>query len=136
MGSTRARIRALNRECRNPKEGCLGDTLGDDPDGLVVVDFDGHPMKYDQLRVFEEVIAKQTCRIEIDVPHESCRVWRRTRSFVDTHDEADLNDTWREDLGGGARYMLEETWVKVAESHYDGKCWHASCCMTNDGWRY
>ena len=65
----------------------------------MVVDFDGHPMKYDQLRVFEEVIAKQTCRIELGVPHESGRGWRRTRSFVYTHDEEDLDDTWREDLG-------------------------------------
>ena len=57
-GSHRARIRAFNREVRTPKEGCLGDTLGDEPDGMVIVDFDGHKMKYDQMRVFEGVIAK------------------------------------------------------------------------------
>ena len=43
---------------------------------------------------------------------------------MDTQDEEDLDDTWRRDLGDGARYMLEETWVKVAEPHYDAKCWH------------
>jgi len=117
-GSHRARIRAFNREVRNPKEGCLGDTLGDEPDGMVIVDFDGHPMKYDQMRVFEDVIAKQTSRIEIDVPREGGAGWRRTRSFLDTQDEADLDEEWRRDIGKGARYMLEETWVKVTEPHY------------------
>ena len=69
-------------------------------------------------------IAAVMVRIEIDIPHESGRGWRKSGTFVDTQDEENLDDTWRRDLEGGARYMLEETWVKVAEPHYDAKCWH------------
>ena len=50
-GSPRARIRATRREFRVPKEGELGETLGDEAHGMVVVDAGGHPLKYDALSV-------------------------------------------------------------------------------------
>ena len=37
-GCLRARIRATKRETLNPKEGCLGDTLGEESHGMVIVD--------------------------------------------------------------------------------------------------
>ena len=37
-GCLRARIRATKRETLHPKEGCLGDTLGDESHGMVIVD--------------------------------------------------------------------------------------------------
>ena len=36
--------------------------------GLVVVDPDGHPLKYNQLEVYESIVARQSVRIEVDVP--------------------------------------------------------------------
>ena len=122
-GSHRARIRAYKRETRHPKEGVLGDTLGDEPDGMVVVDMEGTPMKYDQVGVYEDVIAKQTSRIEIDVPRENGKGWRRAGATLSIQDEPELDESWRHDLSNGARYLLEETWVKANEPHYDAKCW-------------
>ena len=37
-GCLRARIRATKRESLNAKEGCLGDTLGEESHGMVIVD--------------------------------------------------------------------------------------------------
>ncbi len=105
-----------------PKEGCLADTLGDEPDGLVTVDFQGHPMQYNEMTVFSDVIAKQTCRIEVEIPRKSGG-WRRAGSSLDTQDFQDLDDSWRDDLSNGARYLLEESHVKANDANYDAKCW-------------
>ncbi len=67
-GCLRARIRATRRESHNPQVGCLGDTLGEEAHGMIVVDAGGHPLKYDSLSVMEDVVATQTSRLEIDVP--------------------------------------------------------------------
>ena len=37
-GCLRTRIRATKRETLHPKEGCLGDTLGEESHGMVIVD--------------------------------------------------------------------------------------------------
>ena len=71
---------------RFPKAGELGDTLGDEISGMVVVDVGGHPLKYDCLTVLESIVAKQNCRVEIDVPREEGRGWRRTNSSFNTQE--------------------------------------------------
>ena len=119
-GSHRARIRATRREFRNPREGELGDTLGEEAHGMVVVDAGGHPLKYDSLTVMESIVAAQSCRIEVDVPGPNGRGWKRTNSDISTQD---LDDEWWEDLATGARHLLEDTWVPANDSHYDAKCW-------------
>ena len=50
-GSPRARIRASRKHCRNLQETEISDTLGEDMQGMVVVDSGGHPMKYDSLTI-------------------------------------------------------------------------------------
>ena len=47
-GSTRARIRATNRVSKTLQDGSLGDTLGDESRGFVVLDFEGHAHKFDE----------------------------------------------------------------------------------------
>ena len=42
-GSTRARIRATTRLSKHMHDGHIGETLGDEARGFVVVDLDGHP---------------------------------------------------------------------------------------------
>lgn len=120
-GSVRARIRATRRESHDPKEGVLGDTMGEEGVAMVVVDSAGHPMKYDALKVFESVVATQSARIEVDVPGEGGRGWRRTNSVVNTQQDEVLNDSWREDLAAGCRHIGEETWVPANDSHFDAK---------------
>ena len=122
-GSRRARIRMTRRESLQPVEGTLDDTLGEEACGMVVVDASGHPMKYDQLQILENAVASQHVRLEIDVPGAEGRGWKRTRSFADTQDDEVLNDQWCKDMQKGVSHILEETWVKASEAHYDAKLW-------------
>ena len=48
---------------------------------------------------------------------------KRTRSFADTQDDEVLNDQWCKDMQKGVSHILEETWVKASEAHYDAKLW-------------
>ena len=68
----------------------------------------------------ENAVASQHVRLEIDVPGAEERGWKRTRSFADTQDDDVLNDQWRADMQKGVSHILEETWVKASEAHYDG----------------
>ena len=147
QGSLRARIRATSREVRHARDGTLGDTLGEERLGMVIVDHlarpppfannahhvieschalgvqdpDGHPMKYDQMSVFESIVAKQHVRIEIDVPGEGGRGWRRSASSFELDLQQDLGEAWRRDLQAGTAYMLQETLVKANDAHMDAK---------------
>ena len=119
-GSTRARIRATRHDSWQPNEGELGDTLGDEAHGMVVVDAGGHPLKYDALSVMESVVATQHCRLEVDAPGPGGKGWRLAASTLSTDD---LGEQWRTDLASGARHVLNETWVPANDPHYDAKCW-------------
>lgn len=88
---------------------------------LGVQDPDGHPMKYDQMSVFESIVAKQHVRIEIDVPGEGGRGWRRSASSIELDSQQDLGEAWRRDLQAGTAYMLQETLVKSNDAHMDAK---------------
>ena len=58
-GCSRARIRATTRASRKLQDGTLADTMGDEAQGMVVVDADGHPTKYDQMESMSNVVAKE-----------------------------------------------------------------------------
>ena len=119
-GSTRARIRATTRESRKLEEGSIGETLGDEARGMVVLDYDGHVFKYDQLEILSDFVAKEVNVLKVDVPNDSGRGWKRTNSEMNTQD---VGENWCEDIAAGSKYVLEETWVKANDSHYDAKCW-------------
>ena len=146
QGSLRARIRATSREVRHARDGTLGDTLGEERLGMVIVDSpsppplasnahhvteschalgmqdpDGHPMKYDQMAVFESIVAKSHVRIEVDVPGKGGRGWRRAASSFELDSQQDLGESWRRDLQAGTAYMLQETIVKANDAHIDAK---------------
>ena len=78
-------------------------------------------MKYDQMSVFESIVAKQHVRVDIDVPREGGRGWRRTVSSFDLDSQQDLGESWRRDLQAGTAYMLQETLVKANDAHIDAK---------------
>ena len=120
-GCLRARIRATNRESRENKEGTLADTLGDEHTGVVVVDAAGHPLKYDALTIFENVVAKQTSRLELEIPGPGGKGWQATGNIIDTQDDPVLNDAWKRDLAKGSAHILEETWVPANDPHYDAR---------------
>ncbi len=117
-GSTRCRIRATARETREPKQGTLLDTLGDETVGYVMVDPTCvSPMKYDQLEILNGIIGKSSVRIVVDDALHN-KSWRKVNAAIDT---SDLGDQWRRDFTQGAQQMLKETWVKATEPHYDAK---------------
>ena len=109
-GCPRARIRATTRVSRNLVHGTLQETMGDEARGMVVVDFDGHPHKYDQLQILSDVVAKEVNVLKIDVPAEG-RGWKRTFSEISTQDD-ELGKDWSQQISQGAKYVLQETWVK------------------------
>ena len=111
QGSLRARIRATSREIRHTRDGTLAETLGEESIGLVVVDPDGHPLKYNQMEVLESIVAKQSVRIEVDVPGKDHRGWSRASCSFEVDAQPDLDDAWKADLADGARYMQQETWA-------------------------
>ncbi len=115
-GSTRARIRCTNRVTINPHDGRLADTLGDEARGMLVVDLDGHPHKYDHLEVMSNIIAKEVNILKVDVPEQQTgRGWQRTDTEISTQE---LGESWREEVSSGAKYVLRETKVKANEPHY------------------
>ena len=70
---------------------------------------------------FESIVAKQHVRIEIDVPGEGGRGWRRSASSIELDSQQDLGEAWRRDLQAGTAYMLQETLVKSNDAHMDAK---------------
>ena len=89
------------RESHQPTEGTLDETLGEEACGMVgmvVVGASGHPMKYDQLQILENAVGTQNVRMELDVPTEDGRGWRRAHSSTETQDDHLLNAQWCKDI--------------------------------------
>ena len=99
------------------EDGTIGETLGDEARGLVVLDFEGHPHKFDQMEIMADVVAKEVNILKIDAPQKEGRGWKRTYSEIDTQEH--LGEEWRQDMARGARYVLEESHVKANDPHYD-----------------
>ena len=112
-GSLKARIRATTRESRKPTEAMLGEQLGDEATGLVTVDFQGHPIKYDMLKVYHDIVAQHThCRLDLDA--QTDRGWRRVGS-INVQDEPRLDDRWRAHLRQGVQHIEAGTYVTACE---------------------
>ena len=110
-GCPRARIRATSRVTRKLEDGgTLADTLGDEARGMVVIDFDGHPQKYDDLKIMADVVAKEVNVFKVDVPRDNGRGWKRTSVELGAKDR-DLGEGWRDQMASGAKYVIQETWV-------------------------
>ena len=105
---------------RKLDDGTLAETLGDEAQGMVVVDFDGHPQKYDQMQILSNFVAKEVNVLKLDVPRAGGKGWKRANTEIDTQD-SDLGNNWCEEVSSGAKYVLEETWVKANDPHYDAK---------------
>ena len=124
-GCPRARIRATSRVTRRLEDGgTLADTLGDEARGMVVIDFDGHPQKYDDLKIMSDVVAKEINIFKVDVPREGGKGWKRTAVEIGTQDR-DLGESWRGEISAGAKHVIQETWVKANDPHFDAKVWPA-----------
>ena len=57
-GNNRVRVRMTGKDKVNVKESTLGSTLGEESTGLVIFDYEGHPIRFNQITVFEDIVAK------------------------------------------------------------------------------
>jgi hypothetical protein len=83
-----------------------------------MIDFQGHPIRYDELGVYNEVIAQERC-VELDLQvqtKDSRGAWRQLGSAK--LDEESLE--WRSGLRAGAQ-QLQDLHVKASDPHYDAK---------------
>ena len=87
--------------------------------GLVQIDFQGHPIRYNELDVYDEVIAegRAGCRLDLEVQTEGHADWRSVGSL----DMAPGQHLWRKRLRKGAQRLREDTIVKSTDPHYDAK---------------
>ena len=121
-GNNKVRIRVSAKDrVKKTKENTLGSTLGDESTGLVIVDAEGgHPLLYNQLNVFESIVAKnRSMRFQVDAVHDGT-AWKRQRSSVEIEEDT-FDDSFREKLSEGARVLREDTYVKANDPHLDAK---------------
>ena len=57
-GNNRVKVRMTGKDKVKVKETTLGSTLGEESTGLVIFDYEGHPIRYNQIAVFEDIVAK------------------------------------------------------------------------------
>ena len=120
-GSNGARIRATSRVTKTLEDGTIDETLGDEAEGTVILDYEGHPHKFDQVQIIAGVVAKEVNIIKIDAPRAGGRGWKRTHAEIDM--QKDLGEEWRQNMARGTRYVLQESHVKANDPHYDAKCY-------------
>ena len=83
-----------------------------------MIDFQGHPIRYDQLGVYDEIIAEERCvklDLQIEMP-DSRGSWQSLASTEFNEDSL----SWRSGLRAGAR-QLQDLHVKASDPHYDAK---------------
>ena len=67
-------------------------------------------MKYDQLQILSDVVAKEVTVLKVDAPGSEGRGWKRTHAEIGT---SELPSGWRQKVADGTKYILKETWVRV-----------------------
>ena len=68
-----------------------------------------------------DIVAKEVNILKVDVPRENGRGWKRTAVEINAQDDRDLGDGWREGMAAGSKYVIQETWVKANDPHFDAK---------------
>ena len=68
-----------------------------------------------------DVVAKEVNILKVDVPRDNGRGWKRTAVEINAQDDRDLGDGWREGMAAGSKYVIQETWVKANDPHFDAK---------------
>ena len=110
-GSNRVKVRMTGKDQLKPKEKELGTTLGDESTGMVVVDYDGHPIRFNMLEVYEHIVAKhKSVRFDVQAVGDGF-TWRRATSSLEI-DEGTLDDH-RETISSGARALRQDAFVKA-----------------------
>ena len=111
-GNNRVKVRMTGKDQLKAKEKEIGSTLGDETTGMVVVDYEGHPIRFNMLEVYESIVAKhKSVRFDVQAVGDGF-TWRRASSSLEI-DEETLEDH-RETITSGARALREDAFVKAA----------------------
>ena len=111
-GNNRVKVRVTGKDKIKAKETSLGSTLGEESTGMVVVDYDGHPIRYNQLTVYEDIVARhKSVRFDVQAVSGDGLTWRRASSSLDI-DEQTLDDH-RDRISSGAQALRQDAFVKV-----------------------
>jgi len=123
VGDPTWRIRATPKPSKRPREGIVGETIGDERQGMVILDMQGVPTTYaglDQMRTVLE--GKQEYRLHVEVPtKDGTKRWRRAPGEMDLSREPALGEAWRHDMIGGAKFIAQEAYISATDPHYDAK---------------
>ena len=107
-GSRKARIHFSRRETGQLSNITLGQTLGEEAQGMVVIDAAaGIPLQYESLAAMTELAAMQNNRLEIDVLTDQAKAWQTLPAPLDIDGEADLDRRWHQDIHDGAEHLAE-----------------------------
>ena len=106
-----------------PREGTLGDTLGQDSSGVVIVDQACNPMTHKGVGELASVVGTQEYRINVQLPTADGRGWKKEVCAVDTAACEELGPDFRQDLASGAKFLAKETHIKANDPHFDAKLW-------------
>ena len=85
---------------------------------IVMIDFQGHPIRYDELGVYDEIIAQERCvELDLQVQTKGSRgVWQQVGSAKLDEDSLE----WRSGFRAGLQ-QLQDLHVKASDPHYDAK---------------
>ena len=74
------------------------------------------------MQILSNFVAKEVNVLKLHVPRAGGKGWNRANSEIDAQD-SDFVNNWCEEVSSGAKYVLEETWAKANDPHYDAKVW-------------
>ena len=78
---------------------------------MVVVDYQGHPIRFNMLEVYEQIVAKhKSVRFDVQAVGDGF-TWRRASSSLEI-DEGTLDDH-RETISSGAHALRQDAFVKA-----------------------
>jgi hypothetical protein len=119
----RMQITFMPKFGRNVATGELGDTLGDEPVGLVQVETNAHgrPRSMQSYNALKELGRFDQVRrvAEVRLPTADGKAWRAQSQA--TLDLAEVAPNLCQDLATGAEFLVEQTWVQVGDAHWDAK---------------
>ena len=79
---------------------------------MVVVDYDGHPIRYNQLTVYEDIVARhKSVRFDVQVVSGDGLKLKRANSSLEIDEQA--LDVHRDRISSGAQALRQDAFVKV-----------------------
>ena len=91
--------------------------------GLVCVDLCGTPLKFDEMEVFNSVIARHTS-VRLELHLDKGKGWRKAGET-----DVDADEAWRRDYINGSNYISDVvSAVKASDEHFDAKAFPCVHC--------